>query len=173
MMRHSRTKNLVIRRYLRMSDMADTLSCYWQGEVRLGCRARNVSLAGRVDKVQDSSAHARTDGSSTTRKRTMTLNCLRLLILIIYFHSSLQSWVEFRKYTVLWHVIRDWYPSVLNIRFNRTFILVILIFQSTLAPLLRTCKYSPSLKFSSLHMRFKLLLFLNHMKFLFLGAANC
>jgi hypothetical protein len=108
-MRHSRTENLVIRRYLRMGAIADTLSC-WQGEVRLGA-ARNVSLADRVDKVQDSSAHARRDGSSTTLKRTMTLNCLRLPILIFYFHSSLQSWVEFRKYTVLWHVIGDWYVS--------------------------------------------------------------
>jgi hypothetical protein len=92
-----------------MGAIADTLSC-WQGEVRLGA-ARNVSLADRVDKVQDSSAHARRDGSSTTLKRTMTLNCLRLPILIFYFHSSLQSWVEFRKYTVLWHVIGDWYPT--------------------------------------------------------------
>jgi hypothetical protein len=63
-----------------MGAMADTLSCRWQGEVRLDLQLEMSALRARLTRLIDSSAHARTDGSSTTLQLTLPLNCLLLYV---------------------------------------------------------------------------------------------
>ncbi len=137
------------------------------GEV--GLQLKTTALRARLRRFKNSSAHARTDSSSTFFKLPVTLSCLHLPMFNFYVHSSLHRWVGSSSWTVLWHVIAGWHPSPQHQTQSAFTPLYPHISQGTLAPHMRP---NFPLNFFSSHALQTLFLFPNHMKFLSFSAPQ-